>query len=380
MARGRAAWKRALDPKKGAQALFTGLERAAPALTGALGYHSLRAWPADAKPHDRGFIAKMAEPPYRASYEALREHSVDPPFRYYPAFEAHFVDALIPDVLLPGHTLLPVDHRTGQVISWFEQAPLPWGFAWPMPAFNTTRLAGISFAIPRMKNYYHLTIDYLLPAIETLIRRQAEWAGREVNLVVFDDLPVTRYFMAVVADHGYRPRLVRSRPGQAFACETYLYAQVMGASHDHSFCFGDFTGEIGRQALGRGPSPAGEKLYIPRTRTRIRNLHNEPDVRAALQARGFSVLKLGWDDFESQVRAFAGAKLVVAAHGAALANLMWAQPPCRVIELQPFNARKSVYLHFAAERGLDYDFVLGGEEDARQDFAVDIPALLAKLT
>ncbi|MDB5438516.1 MAG: hypothetical protein JWM33_943, partial [Caulobacteraceae bacterium] len=89
--------------------------------------------------------------------------------------------------------------------------------------------------------------------------------------------------------------------------------------------------------------------------------------------------KLGWDDFESQIRAFAAAKLVVSAHGAALTNLMWAQAGCRVIELQPFNARKSVYLHFAAERGLDYQFVLGGEEDAKQDFAVDVPALLARL-
>lgn len=379
MARGRAAWKQALDPKKAARTAFTGLERAAPGLSGAIGYHSLRVWPTGIVAEDRVFTAKMAAPPYRPIYEALREHSVDPPFHYYPAFEAHFIDALIPDVLLPGHTLLPVDARNGKVISWFDHAPLPWGFAWPMPAFSRTRLAGISFAIPRMKNYYHLTIDYLLPAVETLVRRKAEWAGSLVNLVVFDDLPVTRYFMAVLAEHGYRPNLVRSRPGQAFDCETYLYAQAMGASHDHSFCFGDFTGQIGREALARGPSPAGEKLYIPRTRTRIRNLHNEPQVRAALEARGFSVLKLGWDDFESQVRAFAAAKQVVSAHGAALTNLMWAQNGCRVIELQPFNARKSVYLHFAAERGLDYDFVLGGEEDAKQDFAVDIPALLTRL-
>jgi len=75
-------------------------------------------------------------------------------------------------------------------------------------------------------------------------------------------------------------------------------------------------------------------LYVTRGATpNTRRYVEEPDLWPALEARGFARLDPGTVSVQEQIDAFAAAEVVVAPHGAALANLVFARPGVRVLEL-----------------------------------------------
>jgi capsular polysaccharide biosynthesis protein len=60
---------------------------------------------------------------------------------------------------------------------------------------------------------------------------------------------------------------------------------------------------------------------------------NEADLEKALAGLGFRVLVAGELSVREQIAAFSRAKLIVAPHGAALANLIFAPPGATVVEI-----------------------------------------------
>ena len=58
---------------------------------------------------------------------------------------------------------------------------------------------------------------------------------------------------------------------------------------------------------------------------------------------------------------FASAAVIVATHGAALANLVFARPGTAVIELMGTNTASGVFANLAWRRGLNYQMVMGTE-------------------
>jgi capsular polysaccharide biosynthesis protein len=62
------------------------------------------------------------------------------------------------------------------------------------------------------------------------------------------------------------------------------------------------------------------------------------------------------------VRRFGEADIIVAVHGPALANLIFARPGTTVLELFPENGVKSRFLWLATRMGLNYRALLGKAE------------------
>lgn len=81
--------------------------------------------------------------------------------------------------------------------------------------------------------------------------------------------------------------------------------------------------------------PSGAMLYITRRNAGHRTLRNEAAIEALLLGLGFQVIDPGTLRFEDQVRAFAGAQVVVGIHGAGMANIVWCRPGATVLELLP---------------------------------------------
>lgn len=76
------------------------------------------------------------------------------------------------------------------------------------------------------------------------------------------------------------------------------------------------------------------RLYITRGQTRnTRRLVNEDSVMAGLARRGFVRFDPGQHTVQEQIDHFAAAEVIVAPHGAALANLAFCSPGVRVLEL-----------------------------------------------
>lgn len=134
--------------------------------------------------------------------------------------------------------------------------------------------------------------------------------------------------------------------------------------------------------------PAGERpsrlLYISRADASRRRLANEDAVFAGLAPLGFERVSLGGLAFEDQRALFHSARMIVAPHGAALGNLIFAQPNTLLVELLAERRDGSVlrvYHTLAALLGLPYLGVKCVElpgPDA--DFTLDptvLPAVLA---
>ncbi len=81
----------------------------------------------------------------------------------------------------------------------------------------------------------------------------------------------------------------------------------------------------------RGASPV-ERLLL-RRESGVRRLVNAPEIEAALVARDFTVMNFGQMSFAEQVRAAAGAEVIVGQSGAQLANMVFARPGTRIFPL-----------------------------------------------
>jgi len=131
----------------------------------------------------------------------------------------------------------------------------------------------------------------------------------------------------------------------------------------------------------------GRRLYIPRAGKRNnRIVRNEGEVRHHLERRGFCTVDPGAMSVADQVTMFAEADIVVAPHGAALANLAFASPGCLAVEIFAPDG-VATFFWGLAERvpGLEYRYLVGGgtrsaarrraQKGATSDMTVDVGLL-----
>lgn len=127
-------------------------------------------------------------------------------------------------------------------------------------------------------------------------------------------------------------------------------------------------------ADGKGP----KKIYVSRKNASVRGLDQEQEVAAELEKRGFVVVRPEFHSLSEQVRMFRDAEVVVGAHGAGLANLIFSKAS-HLIELHPSNFCKPHYLLLARGCGHSYTKVLGGPLNEQGTFSIDTKAILAAM-
>jgi capsular polysaccharide biosynthesis protein len=92
-------------------------------------------------------------------------------------------------------------------------------------------------------------------------------------------------------------------------------------------------------------------------------LANEADLLALAERAGFSRFVPGELSFPDQIRHFAEASHVIAAHGAGLAGIAFCHRDAAVCELRPQRSAAPVYRHLAAVRRLRYGSLTGEAAD-----------------
>jgi capsular polysaccharide biosynthesis protein len=79
------------------------------------------------------------------------------------------------------------------------------------------------------------------------------------------------------------------------------------------------------------------RIYISRRDSNMRLLVNEAAVERALAARGFEIVRPETLSVGRQIQLFRGARVILGATGAGLANALFAGPKASVIEIFPGN-------------------------------------------
>jgi capsular polysaccharide biosynthesis protein len=82
----------------------------------------------------------------------------------------------------------------------------------------------------------------------------------------------------------------------------------------------------------RGPTP--EKIFISRRGAASKRLINEDELLPMIEEFGFSVVQTEKLSLAQQVRTFSKVKVVLAAHGAGMTNILFSPPPALLLELQ----------------------------------------------
>jgi capsular polysaccharide biosynthesis protein len=129
--------------------------------------------------------------------------------------------------------------------------------------------------------------------------------------------------------------------------------------------------------------PPQRRLYITRAGARWRRVTNEDEVMRVLEPLGFRRVSLDHLTVADQMRLFHEAEVVVAPHGAALANLAFARPGTKVVEFQPRKIQ-DVFFRLCQAAGLEYRYLtsLTGPENAvnnQQQIDIAPEALVATL-
>ncbi|HJN18880.1 MAG TPA: glycosyltransferase family 61 protein [Armatimonadota bacterium] len=273
-----------------------------------------------------------------------------------------------------------VDIRTGACISdesAYQESYgslLRWLSARPYPAMGSARgesTDGVCTCVPAA-GYYHFLLEelprliaclHVYPSATVLVSNQAP----SFVFDVIDTLKQTGRLSGRIErlDDG----LVQI-PDYAFAAAE----ACSGCVHSHDI-------ESLRQSLlppELGQSVEGpELLYVSRRAVGSRSPENEHEVEIALAEKGFEVACLERDDLRSQMERLAAARLIVATHGAGLANLVWCRTGARLVEIFSPDFVNDCYARLACQRGIAYQPMWA--VPAGKWGRVDIEALLRHL-
>lgn len=134
---------------------------------------------------------------------------------------------------------------------------------------------------------------------------------------------------------------------------------------------------------------AGRRIFISRADAAKRRMVNEEELAEALRALDFEVVLCGDLRFAEQVALFRDAALIVAQHGAALTNLLFAadgDDGPQVIELHQDNYINQAYVKLCQVKRLRYGALVnpmvepGPDGRHGSNWRTDIAALLTLLT
>ncbi len=112
---------------------------------------------------------------------------------------------------------------------------------------------------------------------------------------------------------------------------------------------------------------SGEWLYISRNESSMRRILNEEEILPGLRDLGFKILSPGKLPMSAQIEAFRNARVILAAHGAGLTNILFCRPKTVLIEIFPEGGvHGSAFLRIASQLNFSYYYVVGEKVENAQ--------------
>lgn len=251
--------------------------------------------------------------------------------------------------------------------------PLYWRYRWQGDLRNRTRIPAPCYARgtavvlnnPWCHNYYHWMLE-VAPRI--LLMRSA---GLAADWYVVDCQ--NRYQQRVLELLGIpRQQWIQTHYGLHLRADTLLRPSQPGTE-----AWRDMSAAIKNNVLSSSsaklPSAAPRRLYISRKSASHRKLANEKDLEQLLSRFGFESHCFEDCDVARQVELISGAEIVVSVHGAALANLIFAQPGTRVVEICPLGRYNTdCFPRVSHKMDLDHVSVMARSTRRRQLLQVEL--------
>jgi capsular polysaccharide biosynthesis protein len=228
------------------------------------------------------------------------------------------------------------------------------------------------------QNYFHWLIE-ALPRVE--FARMAGWSVAD-----FDHVLVSGgrrpFHLETLAVAGIDPaKLVDTATHRHVACD-----ELVAVSDLRMFAYDATIAALGKffaRQIEAGKMGAKKRFFVSRADATSRLIENEDELFARLERLGFTRVTLGRRSVAEQAGLFAQAEVIVAAHGAALSNLVFCPRGAVVVEIHYPRYTLGLYWQIAQRLGLRYGAVRGlaiddGSGDPRQaNMTVDAAATAA---
>ncbi|MBF8964894.1 glycosyltransferase family 61 protein [Pontibacter sp. FD36] len=114
-----------------------------------------------------------------------------------------------------------------------------------------------------------------------------------------------------------------------------------------------------------------KRVYISRSKARLRRILNERELIALLESFGFITIWAEDLDYKDQIQLFYDAEAVVSSHGAGLTNILFAEK-CHVLEFHPAKIMKAHYMLLSKGLNFDYTAIVGSEGDEMECYTVPL--------
>jgi hypothetical protein len=122
------------------------------------------------------------------------------------------------------------------------------------------------------------------------------------------------------------------------------------------------------------PKEKGKFVYISRKNARTRRVEQEDEVQKILVSLGFKIYYLETMTFEEQIKLFRSAEIIVGAHGAGLAHLIFCESQTYVVEINCNIEEKNHYAHLATSCKLYYLRFIGCTYNEKEELIhMDLP-------
>jgi capsular polysaccharide biosynthesis protein len=196
-------------------------------------------------------------------------------------------------------------------------------------------------------NFYHWMID-ILPRLMSLRR-----VGLKADYYLVDCLsPFQQNVLAALGIESHQ--LIQPH------CRLLLEAdQLLVSSLPTPACLRDFGRELSAGLGIDRPVRFTRRIFISRRKTGTRTLTNETELEKVLHAHRFETHFMEQYPLAKQARLIRESEIIIATHGAGLANLVFARPGTQVIEIVPagrYNA--TCYPHKSRIFGLHHQLIL----------------------
>ena len=386
MARKKSKLRRAISPRHLRWMASRALISAAPALRRPLNFHGRAISVAAAAERLLFEDAMVVDRPFSAEdvdfiRSSCREHDgpAEPdywaaPWRFSTAYY------LLNDVEMLSHTGCLADVAGRGLIS-ADGAPENWNRDKLALLRAADPIAGTALTVRRYTNYFHFMLEAAMPLVAYF--EHADKLDGPHSIV---SAPVGPGFAretlkAIAARYG--ARLVELPKGSKARLENVATYVRRTPCSDWPMARPETAAAL-RDALlahfGRQIDPsAGRRLYLRRGASKIRNLRNDDDFTALATEDGFEILEPASANLADQVQRTAEADRILAVHGAALANLIFARPGAALVEVFAQDFCKSVYMMLARQLGLTHFRVVSGPGDYQQNFTADLPKIKSQL-
>ena len=254
-------------------------------------------------------------------------------------------------------------------IQWGTPSELHWTLRrLILPRRETLRGQTLLLASTGGETYFHWMTD-VLPRIKLILMAGYQLAQFDHILVTGINKPFQKETFAAAGIPLNKCRILGPK-AKGYFCENLTLPSLPSTPGIVPRSTVDYLKEL----FPAERSSAKRKIFVGRADAKHRILQHESEIRRQLALRGFETYESEGASVAEQARLFHSAETIVAAHGAALTNLVFCEPGTTVLELFSPKYVNPCYRDTCVAANLNYAAVIGDGKDWEVVMEHDQPA------